>query len=94
MLFQKDIFNTDIDVLLNQIEGKVTDEWLAGVTELLQIPEKIRFWRSIIWDVMGESIYQRVQIGDDWGAAKLTLIAVVLALITVGWATAILHRKR
>lgn len=39
------------------------------------------------------AIYQRVQIGDDWGAAKLTLIAVVLALSTVGLATALLHRK-
>jgi hypothetical protein len=34
-----------------------------------------------------------VQIGDDWGTAKLTLIAVVLALSTVGLATALLHRK-
>ena len=39
------------------------------------------------------AIYQRVQIGDDWAAAKLTLIAVVLAFATVGWATALLHRK-
>ncbi len=39
------------------------------------------------------AIYQRVQIDDDWGAAKLTLIAVALALSTVGIATALLHRK-
>jgi molybdate transport system permease protein len=40
------------------------------------------------------AIYQRVQIGDEWGALRLVLVAVVLALATIGWATAIVHRKR
>ena len=36
---------------------------------MLQLPEQIRHWRSIIWDVMGESIYQRVQSFTELAAA-------------------------
>ena len=33
----------------------------STTTRLLQQPRQIQQWRSIIWDVMGDSIYQRVQ---------------------------------
>jgi len=39
------------------------------------------------------AIYQRVQIGDDAGALRLVLIAAILALATIGWATVILNRR-
>ena len=61
VLLQKDLFNTDIDVLLEQVSGKIADDWRAEVSRLLQVPRQIHYWRSIIWDVIGESIYQRVQ---------------------------------
>ena len=41
--------------------AKKSNEWRVEVTKLLQLPQQIQFWRSIIWEVMGESIYQRVQ---------------------------------
>ncbi|MEW5875967.1 MAG: molybdate ABC transporter permease subunit [Candidatus Zixiibacteriota bacterium] len=40
------------------------------------------------------AIYQKVQIGDDAAALRLTLIAIMLALVTVGWATALLNCRR
>lgn len=40
------------------------------------------------------AIYQRVQVGDDAAAGRLVLVSVVLALVTIGWATALVHRKR
>ncbi|HUU44306.1 MAG TPA: molybdate ABC transporter permease subunit [Acidobacteriota bacterium] len=40
------------------------------------------------------AIYQRVQIGDEWGALRLVLIAVILALATIGWATVMVSRRR
>lgn len=40
------------------------------------------------------AIYQRVQVGDNAAAGRLVLVAVVLALVTIGWATALVHRKR
>ena len=61
VLLQSSLFNTDIDFLLGDISGRVDEDWRTEVTEYLQTPKKIRQWRSIIWDMMGESIYQRVQ---------------------------------
>jgi aspartate/methionine/tyrosine aminotransferase len=61
VLLQKNLFNTEIETLLEQVSGKVADDWRAEVTRLLQIPRQVRYWRSIIWDVIGESIYQRAQ---------------------------------
>ncbi len=61
VLLQKNLFNTDPDVLLEHVSGRIADDWRAEVARLLQLPQQIHYWRSIIWDVMGESLYQRVQ---------------------------------
>ena len=61
VLLQKNLFNTDIELLLEHVSGRIADDWRAEVTRLLQLPQQIHYWRSIIWDVIGESIYQRVQ---------------------------------
>lgn len=69
VLLQKNIFNTDIDHLLEGVTGKVPDDWRAKVTEYLQVPEQIYYWRSIIWKEMGGSIYQRVQSFTELAAS-------------------------
>ncbi|MBN1563572.1 MAG: pyridoxal phosphate-dependent aminotransferase [Anaerolineae bacterium] len=61
VLLQADLFNTDLDMMLAHVSGKIADGWLAEVSRLLQVPEQIQYWRSVIWGVFGESIYQRVQ---------------------------------
>ncbi len=61
VLLQEDLFNTEIDVLLAHVSGKIADEWVAETARLLDIPRQIHYWRSTIWDVFGESIYERVQ---------------------------------
>jgi aspartate/methionine/tyrosine aminotransferase len=61
VLLQKNLFNADIDEFMGPISGRVSDEWRIEVEKLLQLPVQIGHWRSIIWDVLGESIYQRVQ---------------------------------
>jgi hypothetical protein len=61
VLLQKDLFNTDMDRFMQPIAGRVADEWQEEVAKLLHLPLQIRHWRSIIWDVLGESIYQWVQ---------------------------------
>ena len=60
-LLQKNLFNTDIDLLLENVSGRIDDGYRAELTRLLQLPQQIRSWRSIIWEVIGESVYQRVQ---------------------------------
>ena len=61
VLLQKNLSNTDVDVLLEGVTGRIADDYRGQVTRLLQLPGQIRSWRSIIWEVIGESIYQRVQ---------------------------------
>jgi len=61
VLLQKDLFNTDIQPILQRISGKVTDDWRCSVANLLQMRQTIHDWRKIIWERLGESFYQRVQ---------------------------------
>ncbi len=61
VLMQENLFNTDLGQLLKDVHGKLDADWQQQVTELLQMPEQVRYWRSVIWDLMGDSIYQRVQ---------------------------------
>ena len=61
VLLQEDLFNTDIDVMLANVDGKIDPAWRAETAQLLQIREKIRSWRAVIWDLIGDSIFQRVQ---------------------------------
>ncbi len=61
VLLQGDLSNTSIDQLLDHVSGRVDDQWQSQTARLLQQPRQIQQWRSIIWDVMGDSIYQRVQ---------------------------------
>lgn len=69
VLLQKNLFNTDIELLLEDVSGKIADDWRSEVSRLLQMPEQIHHWRSIIWDVIGESVYQRVQSFSELATA-------------------------
>ena len=60
VLLQEDLFNTDIDQFMQPISGRVSNEWQVEVEKLLQLPTQIGYFRSIIWDVLGESIYEWV----------------------------------
>jgi aspartate/methionine/tyrosine aminotransferase len=59
VLLQKNLFNTDVTVLLENVSGRISDHWKTQVVELLELPKHINHWRSLIWQVMGDSIYQR-----------------------------------
>jgi aspartate/methionine/tyrosine aminotransferase len=61
VLLQDNLFNTDLEQMLQRVNGKVDAAWQKQVAALLQVPEQVRQWRSIIWDVLGDSLYQRVQ---------------------------------
>ena len=75
VLLQKDLFNTDIDLLLEHVTGSIEEDWRAEVAQLLLLPQKIHDWRLIIWDVMGESIYQRVQSFSELATALYSFSA-------------------
>lgn len=75
VLLQQDLFNTDPDAMLEHVSGRVADGWRAEVTRLLRVPEQIHGWRSIIWDVIGDSIYQRVQSFAELATALYSFAA-------------------
>ncbi len=76
VLLQRNLFNTDIDQILEHVTGKIDPGWRAEVAQLLQQPDQIRSWRSIIWEVIGESIYQRVQSFSELATALHTYAAI------------------
>jgi hypothetical protein len=75
VLLQKDLFNTDIHVLLEHVTGRIEEGWQAKVAELLQVPKHVRHWRSIIWEVLGESVHQRVQSFSELATALYSFSA-------------------
>ncbi|MCB2179486.1 pyridoxal phosphate-dependent aminotransferase [bacterium] len=75
VLLQEDFFNTDIDRMLEKVEGKIDPEWQAEVAKLLQMPEQIHTWRATIWNLIGDSIYQRVQSFSELAVALYSLSA-------------------
>ncbi|MDW8279108.1 MAG: pyridoxal phosphate-dependent aminotransferase [Anaerolineales bacterium] len=69
VLLQADLFNTDLERMLAGGNGKLDSTWLAETRRLLSLPEQVRAWRAAIWDLMGDSIYQRVQSFTELAAA-------------------------
>ncbi|MFZ5822498.1 MAG: pyridoxal phosphate-dependent aminotransferase [Chloroflexota bacterium] len=61
VLLQKNLFNTDLDEFMSPVSGRVSEAWRIEIEKLLHLPVHIGHWRSIIWEVLGNSIYQRVQ---------------------------------
>ena len=75
VLMQQNLFNTDLERLLKDANGKIDAGWQKQVTQLLQLPEQVRYWRSAIWDLMGDSIYQRVQSFTELATALSSVSA-------------------
>jgi len=75
VLLQADLANTAIDQLLDHVSGRIDDQWRKQTTRLLQQPRQIQQWRSSIWDVMGDSIYQRVQSFTELATALYAFAA-------------------
>jgi aspartate/methionine/tyrosine aminotransferase len=61
VLMQRDLFNSDIDQMLDQVTGAIDSAWREEAQDLLLLPQKIGHFRSIIWEVLEESVFSRVQ---------------------------------
>jgi hypothetical protein len=69
VLLQKNLSNTSLEELLEHVTGKIDDPWRKQVEQYLQLPKRIHEWRSIIWEVIGESVYERVQSFSELATA-------------------------
>jgi hypothetical protein len=61
VLLQPDLFNTDVDGLLGEVSGTVSDGWKKEVRRLLGQRDRIRGLRTRIWTILERSVFQRVQ---------------------------------
>ena len=75
VLLQKDLFNTDIDLLLKPVTGRIDEAWRTQVVHLLDLPNQVHAWRVILWDCMGESVHQRVQSFSELATALYSFSA-------------------
>ncbi len=75
VLLQKNLFNNNLDTLLEDVKGKIPEDWLKDVAQLLGVPEQIHFWRSVIWDEIEETIFQRVQSFSELATALYSIPA-------------------
>jgi len=83
VLLQENLFNTDLERMLQRANGKVDAAWQKQVAALLQLPDRVRQWRSIIWDVIGDSIYQRVQSFTELATALRSVEAARAPFVSV-----------
>jgi aspartate/methionine/tyrosine aminotransferase len=61
VLLQRDLFNTDAGAMLEAVTGPVPEDWRAEVERLLSIPQQVGHWRAVLWGVLLDSTWQRVQ---------------------------------
>ncbi len=61
VLLQSDLFNTDPERLAESLQGPIDRHWLASVTRLLRVPEELRTWRALIWELVERPVFQRVE---------------------------------
>jgi aspartate/methionine/tyrosine aminotransferase len=61
VLLQRDLFNTDMNLLMSGAAGEIDGGWRRAVEELLEIPVKVKFWRTKIWGILEKPILQQVE---------------------------------
>ncbi len=76
VLLQKDLFNRNAEHMMENVSGRLDQKWQKQVAHLLRLPEQIDYWRSLVWDVIGESLYQRVQSFTELAGALYSFSAV------------------
>jgi hypothetical protein len=72
VLLQPDLFNTDLDYFMQPISGRISEKWQADIDKLLKMPTQVGHYRAIIWDVLGESIYEWVHSFTELATALYT----------------------
>ncbi|PIQ08831.1 MAG: hypothetical protein COW71_09730 [Ignavibacteriales bacterium CG18_big_fil_WC_8_21_14_2_50_31_20] len=60
IVLQPDFFNTNSEVFLASISGEVDSIWFNEIQKLLLISEKVKIWRSKMWNLLEKPVTQRV----------------------------------
>ncbi len=76
VLLQKDLFNTSYDLMISDVKGNVSETWEQEVKKYLDAPVRIKNLREKIWNIIGESVYQRVQSFTELATALYAFSSV------------------
>ena len=61
ILLQPDLFNTDIQKLVEGNNKNIDDSWLEEMKRLMQIPIQVATWRQEIWKLIRQPIHEQVE---------------------------------
>jgi aspartate/methionine/tyrosine aminotransferase len=61
VLLQRDLFNTDLNNMLDIMGGDDDPLWLDSVEALLHLPEQVHEWRARIWAIIEDPIQTQVE---------------------------------
>lgn len=73
VLLQPNIFNTDINFLLDNIFGEVDKEWITQVEKLLSVRSIVNTYRNMIWEFLEKPVFTRVNAFVELATALYSL---------------------
>jgi aspartate/methionine/tyrosine aminotransferase len=84
ILLQANLFNTDLEQMLEGVRTSFSKTWRSSVTEEIEIPVQIRSWRSSIWTVLKQPIVDRVRSFAELAVALHSLSPADIAGVATG----------
>lgn len=89
VLLQKNLFNTSYEEMMGSGKDNVSGKWELEVRKLLEAPIRIHSLRKKIWEMIGESVFQRTQSFTELATALHSFSSVRSFEATAGG-----HRER
>jgi hypothetical protein len=76
VLMQSDFMNRDTEVFLLSIHHIPSDNWLQAVLSELEKPGIIEFHRKAVWDIVSDSVLEKIKSFNELAAALNTLAGI------------------
>jgi hypothetical protein len=73
VLLQRNLFNTKVDLFLEDVGDTVDPQWKMSIEQLLSIRTQVQSWRIKIWQLLEEPVYQQVRSFTELAAALHSL---------------------
>ncbi len=84
ILLQGNLFNTDVEQMLDGVHTSFNTAWRNAVAEGMGIPDQIRTWRSAIWGLLKQPIVDRVRSFAELAVALHSLSPADIAGVATG----------
>lgn len=84
VLLQPDLFNTDMEKMLESVQGPFSNTWKSSVENTMRVATEIRSWRAAIWHLLRQPIVERVQSFAELAVALHSLSSPDIARLVAG----------